>query len=150
VANLSSRRKEVDDTLYETLRAVYHYERALENALGLEYREIVLLQLARRLGPSRMGELSRLMELPLFAVTRLAKRLEERGFIVRTRDDNDGRGVNLSLTDDGERAVRAVEDYNFERMLDSTADLGDRETEALFSFARSLQRILGTPPEETP
>jgi DNA-binding MarR family transcriptional regulator len=147
VVRLEERRHEVDETLYETLRAVFHHERWLEARTGLEYREIVLLQLARKLGPMRVGEISRHMEMPLFGVTRLADRLERRNLVSRSRDETDGRGVRIAITDAGLAAVLEVEELNFRRMEERTSALTATELESLFVLARLLGRLLGEGPE---
>lgn len=68
----------------------------------------VLYTLARCREPLRPGELNRHVLLSQPALSRLVDRLVERGLVRRESDPADGRGVRLSLTDEGRAAQRQL------------------------------------------
>jgi DNA-binding MarR family transcriptional regulator len=61
----------------------------------------VLYTLSKCAEPVRLGELHRHVLLSQPALSRMVDRLVDRGFIQRSPDPADGRGVRLSLTDAG-------------------------------------------------
>jgi DNA-binding MarR family transcriptional regulator len=61
----------------------------------------VLYTLSKCPEPVRLGELHRHVLLSQPALSRMVDRLVDRGFIQRSPDPTDGRGVRLSLTDAG-------------------------------------------------
>ncbi|WP_280414372.1 MarR family winged helix-turn-helix transcriptional regulator [Nocardia carnea] len=76
---------------------------------GLTMREYdVLYTLSKCPEPIRPAELNRHVLLTQPALSRMVDRLIERGFVQRTRDPHDGRGVRLSLTADGRARQRRV------------------------------------------
>ncbi|MEU1981394.1 MarR family transcriptional regulator [Nocardia sp. NPDC019395] len=76
---------------------------------GLTMREYdVLYTLSKCPEPIRPAELNRHVLLTQPALSRMVDRLVERGFVQRTRDSRDGRGVRLSLTDEGRTQQRRI------------------------------------------
>jgi DNA-binding MarR family transcriptional regulator len=75
----------------------------------LSMREYDVLYTLSKFGePVRMGELHRHVLLSQPALSRMVDRLVERGFIERSPDPADGRGVRLSLTDAGRDIQRQI------------------------------------------
>jgi DNA-binding MarR family transcriptional regulator len=68
----------------------------------------VLYTLSKCPEPLRMSELNRHVLLSQPALSRMVDRLVERGFVERTADPADGRGVRLSLTGTGRAQQRQV------------------------------------------
>ncbi|MGI5218689.1 MarR family winged helix-turn-helix transcriptional regulator [Nocardia sp. CA-290969] len=76
---------------------------------GLTMREYdVLYTLSKCPEPIRPAELNRHVLLTQPALSRMVDRLVDRGFVQRTRDPHDGRGVRLSLTAEGRARQRRV------------------------------------------
>lgn len=76
--------------------------------LGLTAQQIgVVLMLSSRRA-STPFELSRAMSYDSGSMTRLLDRLEKKGFVVRTRSDEDRRMVKLELTAKGQDAARQL------------------------------------------
>ncbi len=136
-------RERVDEILYSTLRAVYHFERALFARFGLGYQEICLLQLLRKAGGVRVGEAARLLEMPLFSATRLAQRLESDGFLDRCPDPEDGRAVRLELSGKGATLIAEIEEDNYRLIAVNAASLSQVEVEGFVMVAENLHRVLG-------
>lgn len=87
-------------------------ERRLSDALidgcGLainEFDALLYLYLQGE-GAVRLGALAEGVALSQPALSRLAARLSERGFILRSSTEDDGRAANLCLSDDGRRLIQ--------------------------------------------
>ncbi|OJU83667.1 MAG: MarR family transcriptional regulator [Solirubrobacterales bacterium 70-9] len=61
----------------------------------------VLYTLSKSPEPIRLGELNRRVLLSQPALSRMVDRLVERGLVQRATDSKDGRGIRLSLTEEG-------------------------------------------------
>jgi len=87
--------------LYATHHAVGQVYQPLLAELGLTYPQyLVLVTLWTGDGLS-VGELGRRLDLESSTLTPLIKRLENNGFLVRTRDKTDERRVRVHLTEAG-------------------------------------------------
>lgn len=76
---------------------------------GLTMREYdVLYTLSKCAEPIRPAELNRHVLLTQPALSRMVDRMVERGFVQRTRDPHDKRGVRLSLTPEGRAQQRRI------------------------------------------
>ncbi|MBI1182438.1 MAG: MarR family transcriptional regulator [Alphaproteobacteria bacterium] len=56
----------------------------------------------------RIGELSEFTGIEMWTVSRVVTRLEQEGLVARSRGDDDGRGVVVSLTPEGEAVVAGL------------------------------------------
>lgn len=100
----------------------------------------VLLQL--RLAPGRrlrMSQLAGSLLISRSSCTRLVARLEDRGWVVRDPDDQDGRVVWACLTDDGARVQRRAAPVHLDGIAARFADpLSPADVAAL---GRALSRL---------
>lgn len=127
--------------LYRTfLRDATH---ALE-PLDLELWEYDVLSALRRQGrPFTLSatRLARQTDLSTGAMTNRIDRLEERGFVRRSQDSSDRRGVNVSLTAAGVREIDRAISHRLAAARERLAVLGDAEQVALADLLRKL--VLG-------
>ncbi len=84
--NISISRRELDEALFQALRAVYRFERSKVERFELSFEEIYLLQYLRRNSPSRMSAIAREMGIPVSNATRLVGRLYRMQPVDRGRD----------------------------------------------------------------
>jgi DNA-binding MarR family transcriptional regulator len=68
----------------------------------------VLYTLSKCPSPIRLSELNRHVLLSQPALSRMVDRLAERGLVARAADPRDGRGVRLSLTEEGSAVQRRI------------------------------------------
>lgn len=136
-------RETADELLYRSLRAVYHFERSLQERFGLDYQEIYLLQLLRRRESARVGEIAAALGVRVFTATRLVQRLETAGLVSKRRDERDGRGVEVRLLPAGAARVEAIEAHNYGLLVDNASSLGNEERAAFMTVARDLDGVLG-------
>src|ERR1700744_393574 len=92
---------------------------------------------------SRMSELARLANGSQSRLSNVAKRLEERGWLIRQPDPADGRVTVAQLTDSGWDVVRAAAPGHVEAVRRLVIDpLSGPELEVLSAAARSIVRSL--------
>lgn len=101
-------------------------------------------------GPRRITELTELEGIAQPTMTLLVKRLEERGWVRREGQPDDGRVVMVSLTEAGGTAQQRLRAQFLEAMRADLQELSDPElralsaaTETLSSFVDDLQRRSG-------
>ncbi len=109
---------------------------------GLSAGDYGVVAALRRAGPPYQLKPSKLysrLHRSSGGMTKILKRLEERGLVERASDPDDGRGSVVSLTDAGSE----LHDQVFRAYLDSTQDLLEAMTETeLKDTDRVLMRLL--------
>ena len=82
-------------------------DRELEEKRGLSLTAFdVLVHLGHRGNPWRMHELAESLVLSRSGATRLVEKLERDGLVTRTIDEDDRRGIHVSLTPHGTKTLR--------------------------------------------
>ena len=87
--------------LYAAARKIVNVYNPLLKQLGLTYTQYIVLLALWEYGKTTVGELCRALYLDCGTLTPLLKKMEENGWVVRTRSKGDERVVNVSLTDTG-------------------------------------------------
>jgi len=96
-------------------------ERDKVSVEGIALPGLLILNIIRREGEQRLGDLADQLDFTSGAVTALCDKLEESGFAVRKRSEQDRRAVVLAITDKGKE------------MLDRNKEVGIHGITALFS-----------------
>ena len=105
--------------------------------LGLTYSQYVVMMYLWEQGESNCKAMSHALMLDPSTLTPLLKRLEDKGYVTRTRDKADGRNLLLALTPEGE----ALKD----RALAVPAQMGAcfaLEPEEALALYRLTQKVL--------
>ena len=85
-------------------------DRELEEERGLSLAAFdVLAHLGQRGNPWRMSELAESLVLSRSGATRLVEKLERDGLVTRTIDEDDRRGIHVSLTPHGTKTLRKAQ-----------------------------------------
>lgn len=87
--------------LYAAARKIVNVYNPLLKQIGLTYTQYIVLLALWEYGKTTVGELCRALYLDCGTLTPLLKKMEENGWVVRTRSKGDERVVNVSLTDAG-------------------------------------------------
>ena len=93
------------------LRRFLHFSEAAARAVGLEPQQHQLLLALKGLPEGRsatVGELAERLQIQHHSTVELINRMAERGLIERSRDENDQRRVNISLTGNGDEVLRRL------------------------------------------
>ncbi|MBN2049033.1 MAG: MarR family transcriptional regulator, partial [Spirochaetales bacterium] len=123
-------RTSADELLYRSLRAIYHFEKSLEDRFGLDYQGIYLLQLLRRRESASIGEIASALGIRVFTSTRLVQRLENLGYLSKERSGTDRRIVSTHLEPPGEAVVDRIEAFSYEFIVGNASQLPKREQAA--------------------
>ena len=127
------------------LRIARYLERDVELELGrfgLSISEFNALSALRRRGePHALSptELSRGLMLSSGGLSKLVERLEARGLVVRTRDQTDGRGVVVALTEAGRDLQEAAIEAH---VANENELLGPLDSETREELTRILRTLL--------
>ncbi|HKE81137.1 MAG TPA: MarR family transcriptional regulator [Solirubrobacteraceae bacterium] len=96
---------------------------------------------AVRGGPRRITELAEIEGVAQPTMTLLVKRLEERGWIARERDPDDGRVVLVSLTEAGVTAIEELRADYRGALREHMLAMSDEEVAALVTATTALQTL---------
>ena len=155
----SAERPELDTaSLGVVIRIMGLYRRFLRDAtqalepLDLELWEYDVLSALRRQGrPFRLSatRLARQTDLSSGAMTNRIDRLEERGLVRRVQDEEDRRGVNVSLTANGIREINRAIQHRLDAAARSLAALSEEEQKQLAGLLRKVVLSAQAPRLET-
>jgi DNA-binding MarR family transcriptional regulator len=140
-------REEIDEVLFNSLRAVHKFELAKVAKFGLNYEAIFLLQFLRRNSPARMSEIADEMNLPVSTATRMVDRVETRGLISRKKDRKDKRIILVSLKSKGEKVVRELEDHTFDIISKNLVEFNEDKIRSFIETAEYMEKILSVSKE---
>jgi DNA-binding MarR family transcriptional regulator len=101
--------------------AFWRMKGAFEREMGVSAGTWFSLALLSKKGGISQGELSQKFEIDPSRVTRLAKRLEREGLILRKRDPEDHRIVRMFLTEKGRGLIEGLFEHRvrFDRQIGS-------------------------------
>jgi DNA-binding MarR family transcriptional regulator len=102
------------------------HDEVVANALGINRTDLRCLDVLDQEGPTTAGRLAELMGLTTGATTALIDRLEESGFVQRTRDPDDRRRIYVEVT----RAAQERAWPYYEPLFRLSAELYGRYTVA--------------------
>ena len=88
--------------LYACAREVVRAYKPLLDEIGLTYTQYITMMLLWEKSPRNVKELGDELYLDSGTLTPMLKKLEAKGYIVRTRSQEDERNLNVSLTEKGE------------------------------------------------
>ena len=117
----------VDQTIRETFRA--H---------DLSSGQFGVLEALYHLGPMHQGTLGEKLLQSKGNISTIITNLEDRGLVVRRRDEDDRRYVNVHLTEDGERLIADIFPAHVQRIRDAFSVLNDDEVEELGRLCKKL------------
>lgn len=87
--------------------------------------DFAVLEALRREGPMSVSGLGSSVLLTSGSITTAVDRLQKRGWVAKGKNPNDGRGVMVTLTDDGRAVVETAyqrHSENFERLFSVLED----------------------------
>jgi DNA-binding MarR family transcriptional regulator len=145
VTETTERSQAIDEVASELMPVVALLTRLLirRAAPGLSRSEAGLLS-ALSAGPRRITELADREGHAQPTVTLLVKRMEERRWVTRERDPDDGRAVLVSLTDSGAAAIEGVRARYRSALRDHLATMADAEIAALATATAALSTLIDT------
>lgn len=129
-------------------------QRVVDGASSI-IRQLRVVPMPRGITPERLTTLAVIEERGSVPVSELAKRMEVRsptmsfmvsalvraGFVKRRDSKTDGRGVLVSLTPQGRRALKRAQQSSLERIQQALGDLSNEQVAALTDLALKLKAL---------
>jgi len=122
---------------------------ALVKTWGLTFSQYNVLRVldASENGQNTMRNVNRIMLVSSANMTGIAKRLEKKGFIIRTSDPNDDRIKRLQITPGGTRVVKDISDHKEQSLKRYLTRYSDEEKSALLETLRAILRQSRSKPQ---
>src|SRR3546814_1448701 len=117
-------------------------ERQLASATGLTPSQLVVLQEVSRHGETTAGAMASAVQFSQATVTNLVDRLEQRGFVARSRRERDRRQVWVSITAEGRAALSSAPDMMQDRFQSRFDNLPDWEQAMNVAMLERLTGLL--------
>ena len=124
------------------LRAAEMSEKQLAAATGLTPSQLVVLQEVARHGETTAGAIATAVQFSQATVTSLVDRLVSRGFVIRSRREQDRRQVWVSLTEQGGSVLSSAPGMMQDRFQDRFELLPDWEQAMVVAMLERLTTLL--------
>ncbi len=134
----SSLHKGVIVALRRIVRAIELYSRQLMDQHGITGPQLAALKRIASSATASPTELARELQVSQATVTGILDRLEKQGFISRSRNGGDRRGIEVAITEDGRQMVAKAPPLLQDRFCQELAKLQDWEQNMLLA---NLQRV---------
>jgi len=142
------------DRLEPRIAAIRHFNRFYTRQIGVltdGYLESpfvltevrILYELAYRPEPPTAADLSRELGLDAGYLSRVLRRFDRRGYLVKETDANDRRRILLSLSATGKGAFAPLDQRSHERIAASLAPLAESEQRRLLAATRTIEELFG-------
>ena len=122
--------------LYAASRKVVNHYTPYLKPLGITYTQYLVLLALWECGNCTVGDLCRRLYLDNGTITPMLKKMEEEGFITRSRSKQDERVVSVSVTEKGWSLRQQVKDVP--EMLDQHISMPRDDSYQLFLLLRKL------------
>ena len=129
---------EIVAALRRIIRGVDLHSRHLVHKVGLTWPQLATLRAAERLGECSIGALARSIHVGQPTLTGIVQRLERAGYVERSRHEQDGRSVKVTITAAGQDLLKDAPSLLQDRFHAELAKLKDWERSLTLA---SLQRI---------
>ncbi len=112
-------------------------QRCHERSISMSHLHLMTFLEAH--GPLPMSRVADLLGSGLPAATGIVSRMEERGLVARTHDNDDRRVVTVSLTDAGAAELQELNSSRRARMASALTHLDDAQRRQLLDSMRTLR-----------
>lgn len=142
---MSDRQLKLDDqlcfALYAATNAITRAYKPRLEMIGLTYPQYLVMLTLWQQGPLNIRQIGKRLKLPANGITPMLDRLEESGFVTRTRDRRDRRIVNIDLTDRGIELEREAAEIQLAVVCDTQMQEGtlDALRQELQELTRRLE-----------
>ena len=108
-------------------RAADIHSHLLQRDFGITGPQLSTLRVVHRMQPVSTGALARAACIGYATLTGILDRLEDNGYVTRTRDPDDRRSVILKMTKGGERVLASAPSLLQTRLREELVRMSDRE-----------------------
>ena len=133
---------ETMQSLRRIFKAIENYSREVSREYGITGPQLWALKTISQNENLSLSELGKGMFLHPSTITGLVDRLEKRGFVLRKRDREDRRVINIQLTAKGATLVKKSPNPIQGRMIHGLRRLKREELHAIFNSLKKLVEIM--------
>jgi len=129
-------------SLRRIFKAIQHYSEQVLKEFGVTGPQLWGLRIIYREGRLSMGKLSEQMYLHISTVSGVVARLEEKGYVERTRERTDRRVVKIRLTKAGKRVVQRAPEAAQGKLLHGLESLSQQEVKGIHASLDKVVRLM--------
>jgi len=123
-------------------RAADIHSHLLQRDFGLTGPQLSTLRVVHRLQPVSTGALARAACIGYATLTGILDRLEDRGFVTRTRDESDRRSVILNMTKSGEKLLVSAPSLLQTRFRDELRRMPERDQAGILNMLLKVAGLM--------
>ncbi|WP_455714313.1 MarR family winged helix-turn-helix transcriptional regulator [Anaerosporobacter sp.] len=134
--------------LIETMMKIHSMKRKSKGFGGLSHTEgMILFYLDHKIDEDntlgiKVSQITKHLEIPKPATSKVLNSLEERGFILRKIDRSDRRVTYISITEEGYAFIKDLHDKRDQYISDLLIKLGEEDAKELIRIIDKLYRIV--------
>ena len=133
---------EIMQSLRRIFKAIQLYSEEVLKEFGVTGPQLWALRVIFWEGRLSMGELSRQMYLHISTVSGVVDRLEQKGYVERSRERTDRRVVTISLTKEGKRVVQRAPEAAQGKLLHGLESLSRKEVQGIHAALDKVVRLM--------
>ena len=111
------------------------------NVEGVSTAQYYILDTLFKQGPKTTKELAEMKGISQSGISKLTKRLLDKGYIVQERQEGDRRSYNIVLTKEGKDFLDRVEDFGDEMVTFIQEALSEEEAHCFASMCRKITNL---------
>ena len=131
--------EEYSRTLTEFFERMNSWEQSVVSETSVSLAQMHLIEVIGNRGQMRMKELAEILGVTTGTLTVMAHRLEEKGFIYRSKDKQDKRSYFIGLSDKGKQEYRHHHHMHFHLIEEIVDALGKKEAKEFFTHLKKLR-----------
>lgn len=141
--HLSSQDSELWAAIYSVIKSSNSAMPASARRLSIAKADMTILELLME-RPHSPSELAAALQVTNAAISIAIDRLEQRGHVIRTKDESDGRKVVVKITDVAETEVGAELAPMFIHLHSMVEETPKKDREVITNFLRKVDQVLQT------
>jgi len=147
--SISQRRQEADG-LVEALYGLSSIRRELQRLAGVEHAvaAVSVLSILGKFGPARISDIADGLQVNLSVASRHLHALQEKGYLERIADPEDGRSSLVAISPAGREKLEAAHRRLVDGLADALAGWKPSEVSALAEGLARLHATVGKPARE--
>jgi DNA-binding MarR family transcriptional regulator len=134
-------RSEIAALLHEQFARLTRQLRTMELPQGMTPERLSALSVIEKRGPISVTALADKEMVRPATMSRMVTALVEEGFVKRSEDKNDARGVLVSATPKGRRTYQRAQEQRLQRFAEVLDSLNDEQLAAMRSLTSALERL---------
>ena len=132
---------EIAVLLHEQFSRLSRQLRSLELPQGMTPERLSALAVIEKRGPISVTSLADKERVRPATMSRMVSALVDEGFVKRSEDKEDGRGVLVSVTAKGRRTYQRAQQQRLQHLVTALSALSPEQLDAMRSLAAALERL---------